>query len=106
MRLFKFSSILLLAFLLLGAFTPELSAKHHKRTYKSTSFSLNFGVLPAPRVYEYNYVSRPAYYERVTVVKPYTPYYAERIYYPYREEILIERPSAVYVHPQYSYWGY
>lgn len=98
MKMFKLSSILLLAVLFTLALTPELSAK----TRTSLSFNFNVG---APNV-AYVETWRPAYYR---------PYYCEeRVYYPspypypYREQIIIERPytERVYVHPHYSYWEY
>lgn len=100
MKIFKFSSLMLFAVLMMSAFAPNLNAK----TY--TSFSFNLNVDPAPR-----YVAvappPPAY----TVVRPYAPaaVVQERVYYPsYYQEVVVRRPYAerVYVHPHHAYWRY
>lgn len=123
MRLYKLSSILFLAAISMWAFMPQLSAKHHKRSYRSTSFALNLN-FERPRVYEPVVIApvaaAPAYVERTTYVQPYAPVapvVQERVYYPYYQQqyqyqpVVVERPYAqrVYVHPQLSYytaWGF
>ena len=122
MKLFKFSSIAVLALLMMVAFMPELSAKnkhHHHRNQRTsfTSFGLNLNLNPTPpaRVYQNTYVAQPVY-ERVTYVQPTTTYAqpvsyysSDRVYYPvYQEQVIVQRPvyPRVYVQPQFSYWRY
>lgn len=109
MKVFKFSSIILMSLLLMGVCIPELSAKHHRYKQRSSSFSLNFNVAPS-RLYEPVPVYRPTYVERTTIVRPYQPVVEERVYYPAYREVIVERPCAprVYVQPQFSFhssWG-
>jgi hypothetical protein len=116
MRMFKFSSIAVLALLMMTAFMPELSAKHHRRSHRSTftSFGFNLNVNPVRPVYQSTYVMQPAY-ERVTYVQaptyvqPVSYYTSDRVYYPvYQEEVVVQRPvySRTYIQPQFSYWNY
>lgn len=120
MRIVKATSLILFAFLFMGAFMPSLSAKHHHNKYKvykcrstSTAFGLNLNFDARPRYVEYNnYVAPPApCYERVVMAPYYSPVVEERVYYPapvYRQRVIVERPYAerVYVQPQFSYWRY
>ena len=131
MKIIKFTSVVLLCLGLFVFFAPQLSAKHYKCKHRS-SFGLSFNVNPRPRYVEYNYISTPSYYERVTVAAPvaayqpvvpyqpapayqpvvpyqptvaYQPYVQERVYYPsYTQQVVVERPSqSVYVRPQFSF---
>lgn len=107
MKLLKISSIVLLSFVFMGLFIPNLSAKHHHyKKYRSTSFAINFNV---ERPYYYAPVyPAPAYVER-TIVQPVQPVVQERVYYPYPcyRQVVVERPYAerVYVHPQLSFYS-
>lgn len=96
MKLLKLCSLFALMFLL----TSQLEAKchnkgHHHRPAKTRSaFAFHFGMsAPAPV-----YVSRPAYYEQVTVVQqyPYGP-----VYMPYQQVIVQQQPTYV-AYPSYS----
>lgn len=96
MKSLKISSILLLSLFILCAFTPEVSARHHR---SRSSFGLNFNiggpsyaVAPAPVAVYRSYAPAPVY------ACPYPCYYAPAPVY-------VERPS-VYVQPSfsYSYW--
>lgn len=116
MKILKLSSIVLFSLLFLWIVNPQLSAKEH-RCKSHSSFSFNLNLNPFPALFGIGYaVHRPApvYVERTTVIHhtptPY-PSYREYSYSPgYYEERVIERRPAyverVYVHPQYSYWGY
>jgi hypothetical protein len=108
MNFLKKSSIILFSLFFMWICMPQLSAKHHSHKHRSTSFAINFNVA-RPTVYAP--VCRPAYVER-TIVRPY-PVVEERVYYPYYQQVIVERPYAerVYVRPQFSYysswgWGY
>lgn len=126
MKMAKLTSITLFSFILMWAFMPSLSAKHHHkyRVYKSrstsTAFGLNLNFDARPRYVEYNnYMAPPPApmpipapcYERVVVAPLYRPVVEQRVYYPapvYREQVIVERPYApsVYIQPQFSYWRY
>lgn len=121
MKLLKFSSILLCSFIFMGLCIPQLSAKHHRsKSYRSTSFSINFNV-DRPAYYPpVAYVTpiptpAPAYVERTIIqpVQPTAPIIQERVYYPYPcyRQVIVERPyvERVSVHPQFSFyssWGW
>lgn len=99
MKLIKLSSILLLSLLIMCAFIPQASAKHH-RCKSRTSFGLGFNVAPAP-----SYVVAPA----PVAVMPYRTFAPAPVYpYPYYyapAPVVVQQPS-FYVNPgfSFSYW--
>lgn len=112
MKIFKFSSIAIVAFLLMAAFTPHLSAKghhHHKKSQTFFGFSLN--VNPAP-LFATSYVVQPAVvepvYETVTYIPTPPSYTTAAVSRPIvRERVIIERAQPrVYLQPRFSYWSY
>jgi hypothetical protein len=103
MRFFKGSSIVLFSLLFMWICIPHLSAKHHRHKHCSTSFSFNFNIAKPKPVYVP--VSRPVYVER-TLVRPCVPVVQERIYYPYYQPIIVERPTIGFsIQPQFSYYS-
>lgn len=102
LKMNKFKSIccVLLTILFVGAWIPNLSAKHHRHHshhYKSrsTSFGLNLSLNPTFG-YSYTEARAPMVYQE-RIMAPYS-YYRE-VYYP-QERIIIQRPYAerIYVY--------
>lgn len=103
----KWPFIFLCSLFALCCFIPEASAKHHCRS--RTSFGLSFNFAPAPNYVAYNYVAPAPVAVAPVAVAPYGPVIAQPIYYPYAQQVIVQRPyTGVYVGPQvsYSYWRY
>ncbi len=110
MKIAKFSSVIVLSFLFMWIFMPQLSAKHHHNyKHRSSSFSFNLNLGQALL----GSFSRPHYYEEHKVIQ--RPYIEERVYYPTPyKEVIVERPYTerrIYIQPQHpysyhSYWRY
>lgn len=99
MKILKVGFFFLLPFVFLMGFTQELSAKCHRKHSKRsrTSFSFNVNMNANPYVGGYTVITPPAYYEQVTVVRPYAPVYP----------VVVQRPATgVYFYPSFSYWRY
>jgi len=100
MKYIKISSVLLFSLLIMCAFIPQASAKHH-RCKSRTYFGLGFNVAPAP-----SYVVAPA----PVAVMPYRTVAPMPVYpypYPYYcapAPVIIERPAPrMIVQPGFSF---
>lgn len=110
MKFIKISSIMLLALLLMCAFIPQASAKHHHRYKSRSSFGMGFNVAQTAR---YRVAPAPvAVYRPVVAPAPvyYSPYYSSYYYPEYYAPapVIIERPvPSVYVQPgfSFSFWN-
>lgn len=106
MKMMKLSSIFLLSLVFIGAFIPQVSAKHRCKNRTSFGLSFNVGnpgyvVAPAP-----TYVAPAPTYVAPAPVYPAPTYVVPGPAYYYNAPV-IQRPG-VYVQPgfSYSYWRY